>query len=163
MKKTTVIQKIKSALDKLYKEEPSLVEDKLCERCIDHRFAKYLEEEDFGNGYFVDCEYNKTHLESGVGPKKVSSINGNYIDIIITKRVGRGENDLVCFETKRWKNYYNRKKDRENLQILSGQKPASDGSYFDYDFGFYIIFGKTRGETKVEVYQRNFEIEKLNL
>lgn len=163
MEKAKVIQKIKNALNKLYQENPSLFENELCERCINHQFAKYLEQEGFGERYFVDCEYNKTHLESRAGPKKVSSINGNYIDIVVTKRTGRGEGDLACFETKRWNHYHGRNKDRENLTILSRQKPSSDGSYFNYDLGFYIIFGKTREKTKIEIYQRGLAVEKLSI
>ena len=161
MDKATLIQKIQHALNKLYQERPSLIINKLCERSINHQFAKYLEQEDFGRGYFIDCEYNKTHIESGVGSKKVSNINGNYIDIIITKRTGQGENDLVCFETKRWNNYHGRGKDREKLTILSGKKPSSDGSTFSYHYGVFIIFGKTREKTKAEIYQKDTYVESI--
>lgn len=93
--------KVNKALDELYEKDYFLIEKGLCERCLNHRFAIYLEKQNFGDGYFVDCEYNKSHLEEITSPKKVSNINGNYIDIIITKRDGNYLNDLVCFEVKR--------------------------------------------------------------
>ena len=91
------------------------------------------------------------------------SLNGNYIDIVITKRAGRGENDLVCFETKRWSKYHDRNKDRENLRILSGQKISADGSYFNYDFGAFVIFGRTRDKTKIEIYQKRMVTQKMSI
>ncbi|MFA6145889.1 MAG: hypothetical protein WC697_00975 [Patescibacteria group bacterium] len=147
MEKNEINHKIKKALDELYKENPSLFDKNLCERCINHRFATYLEQQNFGEGYFVDCEYNKSHLHENTSAKRVLNPNGNYIDIIITKRDGDYRNDFICFEVKRWDNYKNRKKDRENLEILTA------GVRFGYDYGFYIILGATREKTKIKIYQ----------
>lgn len=139
--------KINSALNELYNKDQFLFDRKLCERCINHRFALYLEMQNF-TGYIVDCEYNKSHINiDSNNQKRVSNPNGNYIDIIITKRDGNYQNDLICFEVKRWDNYKGRDKDRENLRILTG------GVRFEYDYGFYIIFGKNRDKTKVEIYK----------
>jgi len=151
MTKEKIEQKVNSALDELYSKDSFLFEQGLCERCINHKLAIHLEKQDIGKGYFVDCEYNKSHLNGRTDMKRVSNPNGNYIDIIVTKRNGDGNDDLVCFETKRWNNYNGRKKDRKNLQILTGGE-NSNGVRFGYKFGFYIIFGKTRGNTKIEVY-----------
>ena len=152
-----VKQKVKNALNNLYNEDPSLIEKGLCERCISFRFTVYLEKEGFGNDYFVDSEYNKTHTGD---TKKVNSLNGNYIDIIISKRTGRGEEDLVCFELKKWSNTA-RKKDRENLEYLTGRKITKNGDWFSYNYGFYVIFGETKEKTKIEIYQKDQEIEKI--
>ncbi len=154
MKLEEIKSKIKKSLDRLYKIDYFLLRENLCERCINHRFVKYLDEQDFGNNYFIDCEYNKSHLGENTEVKKVSNINGNYIDIIITKRDGNYQNDLVCFEIKKWNNYRNRKKDRDNLRILT------EGIRFGYDYGFYIIFGKTREKTEIEIYQEGNLIER---
>ena len=136
--------KVKSALDDLYNETnfDFLIEKGLCERCLNHRFAVSLEKQDFV-GYFIDCEYNR----SSVGLKAVSNNRGNYIDILITKRDHNPINDLACFETKKWNNYQNRKKDRENWQILT------DGINYNHKIGFYIIYGNTRGKVRVEIYR----------
>jgi len=141
-----VKNKVNAALDKLYSNDIFLFEEGLCEMCINHRFAMYLQEL-FG-GYFVDCEYNKSHQGETTGIKRVSNPRGNYIDIVIGKRNGIPADDLVCFETKWGHNYNNRKKDRDNLKILTGK----DGR-FDYDYGFYILFGKERKNIKIEAYE----------
>lgn len=147
-----VKQKVNKALDELHGKDAFLVEKGLCERCINHKFANHLEAQKFGEGYYIDCEYNKSHLNEQTGIKRVSNPNGNYIDIIITKRNGNWRDDLVCFETKRSNNYKNREKDRKNLEILTG------GEKFGYKIGFYVIFGATRDETKIEVYENGIKL-----
>jgi len=59
----------------------------------------------------------------------------------------------VCFEVKRWNNYNNRNKDRINLQILTGGSGHANKLGFGYDYGFYIIFGKTRDKIIIEIYK----------
>lgn len=165
MKLPILKRKIRNSIEKLYKKDIFLIDNKLCERCIVHRLAFYLEQEKFA-GYFVDVEYNKSHLieintlktHSNVinkmysVNKKVSSIHGNYIDIIITKRTGRPKDDLICFEVKRWDNYNRRGKDRENLEILTLQ------DRFAYKYGFYIILGKNKNSTKIEIYRKGRKV-----
>ena len=146
--------KINSAVDKLYRNDCFLFDGNLCERCINHRFAMYLEEQNFGKGYFVDCEYNKSYLDQGSSLKRVSNENGNYIDIIITKRDGNYSNDFLCFEIKKWNNFRNRDKDVKNLKILT------EGRRFAYDYGFHIIWGETKEKTKIEIYKGGQLIEK---
>lgn len=147
-------EKIRHALRVLYREDKYLFDKGLCERCILHRFAVNLERQNF-EGYHVDCEYNKSHLGEITTTKKVSNINGNYIDIIITKRDANPHNDLICFEVKKWNNYDKRNKDRENLKILTG------GIKFGYDYGFYVIFGITIDKTRIEIYKNGEFFESL--
>ena len=148
--------KIQNALNKFYKNDSFLIKKKLCERCLVHRVAIYLENERFP-GYFIDCEYNKSHLNKGSELKRVSNPNGNFIDIIITKRDGNYQNDLICFEIKRWDNYHERNKDRENLRILT------KGDRFGYGYGFYIILGKSKEKIKIEVYIKGNKIDEFKL
>lgn len=150
----TIKEKIRQALRTLYREDKYLFDKGLCERCILHRFAVNLERQNF-EGYHVDCEYNKSHLGETTGTKRVSNINGNYIEIIITKRSDNPDGDLICFEVKIWGKYANRNKDRQNLKILTG------GIKFDYDYGFYVIFGKTLDKTKIEIYENGRRIDTL--
>jgi hypothetical protein len=103
MKLDEIKGKVQNALNTFYKNDSFLIEKKLCERCLVHRVAVYLENEKFPD-YFIDCEYNKLHLNKSSEPKIVSNPNGNFIDIIITKRDGNYQNDLICFEIKRWDN-----------------------------------------------------------
>jgi len=148
--------KVKNALNAFYKNDYFLVEKKLCERCVVHRIAVYLENERFP-GYFIDCEYNKSHLNKSNERKIISNPNGNFIDIIITKRDGNYQNDLICFEIKRWDNYHERNKDRNNLKILT------KGDRFGYSCGFYIILGESKEKTKIEVYIKGKKIDEFTL
>jgi|AntAceMinimDraft_9_1070365.scaffolds.fasta_scaffold87638_2 hypothetical protein len=156
MKLDEIKGKVQNALNKFYKNDSFLVEKKLCERCLVHRVAVYLENEKFPD-YFIDCEYNKSHLNKSSKPKRVSNLNGNFIDIIITKRDDNHQNNLVCFEIKRWINYHKRDKDIENLEILTR------GNRFGYSFGFYIIFGKNKEKTKIETYIKGNKKEEFKL
>lgn len=146
MKLEIILEKINFALDELYAEAIFLFQKDLCERCINHRFAIHLETQGFP-GYHIDCEYNKSHAGGQTHLKKVSNSNGNYIDVIITKRDGNADDNLACFEIKKWNNYKGRVKDRENLKILTDQV------HFAHKFGFYIIYGETRAKTKIEIYE----------
>lgn len=149
--------KVISALRKFYDGPDNfLIKYDLCERCINHRFAIHLEKEKF-KGYYIDCEYNKAFLNGKVITKDVSNINGNYIDIIITKRDKNPNNDLACIEIKKQKNYQGRDKDRDNLRILTG------GQRYSHKYGFYIIFGKVKNKTLIEIYKGGQLIETLNL
>jgi len=99
MKLYEIKGKVQNALNMFYKNDSFLIEKKLCERCLVHRVAVHLENERFP-GYFIDCEYNKSHPSKISELKRVSNPNGNFIDIIITKRDGNYQNDLICFEIK---------------------------------------------------------------
>ena len=148
--------KVVNALKTFYKNDSFLIKNKLCERCLVHRLAVYLENERFP-GYFIDCEYNKMHRDEKSMLKIASNLNGNFIDIIISKRDDNRQNNLVCFEIKRWNNYHNRNKDRKNLNILT------IGKRFNYDYGFYIILGETKEKTKIEIYSKGNKTEEFKL
>ena len=156
MKIDEIKGKIRNALNTFYKNDSFLLENNLCERCLVHRIAVYLENERFP-GYFIDCEYNKSFFDKKSVPKIASNLNGNYIDIIITKRDDKRIHDLICFEIKRCDNYHKRNKDRENLEILT------KGNLFWYDYGFYIILGKSKEKTKIEVYIKGNKIDEFKL
>jgi len=143
--------KVNNALNLFYNKDAILIKDGLCERCLAHRFAVHLEEQNF-DGYFIDCEYNKRHLNRKITSKRVSNPNGNYIDIVITKRNGNSEDDIICFELKRHNNYRGRQKDRDNLSILT------NGHDFGYKFGFYIIFNPNKWKTTIELYSESAKV-----
>jgi hypothetical protein len=156
MKIDEIKGKIRNALNTFYKNDSFLLENNLCERCLVHRIAVYLENERFP-GYFIDCEYNKSFFDKKSVPKIASNLNGNYIDIIITKRDDNYIHDLICFEIKKYDNYHKRNKDRENLEILT------KGNLFWYDYGFYIILGKSKEKTKIKVYIKGNKIDEFKL
>ena len=69
-------QKIKNALDELYEKDDFLFKEDLHEMCINHRFAIYLEQEEFGGDYYVDCEYNRSHLGNETSQKNLTKKKG---------------------------------------------------------------------------------------
>ena len=144
--------KIKKCLKKVYDEDPSLIEKyDICERSIMHRFALYLQEE--FQDYWVDCEFNKQSYGGEISPKILSSLKGNYVDIIIHGRENKP--DFLCFEIKKSNNYYGRDNDREKLKILTSCKPES----FQYKYGFFIIFYKKFEKSKYEIFKKGNLIE----
>lgn len=153
-------KRIVKALDRLYREDECLFSRNngkgLAERCIVFRFAHYLQ-----NGfddYFVDCDFNSSFYgQEQLSGKTIRNSDGSttsrFIDIIIHKRdfnCGSGiANDLVCFEIKKWNNKKRNsvEKDKNNLRVLTSE--------YGYKYGFFIILGKTIGDTTIEVYGRN--------
>lgn len=141
---------VNSAIAEFYIRDQELVSRDLCERCMVHRLAVYLEK--IFKGYNVDCEFNKSFYGNMVGNKILSSLNGNYVDIIVHKRSNNIGENLLCFEVKKSKNTKDRDKDRENLRILT------DRSRFGYLLGFYIILGPTYEKTQIETYSQGYII-----
>lgn len=154
MDKQIILKKINLALNTLYDKDIYLINNNLCERCIAHRLAMYLEQENFGEDYYVDCEYNKAYSNIGeeLNSKMVNSKHGNYIDIVITKRDNNPENDLACFEIKR--NGDNHEHDIEKLKILTGRKLSIKNSRFNYLFGFFIVLSSKREDVSIKIFER---------
>ena len=105
---------IKKSLDELYVKDKSLIDRKVAERDIVHRFAHYFEnymQDTDVESYNVDCEYNR----NGYGIKQV---NGKYVypDFIVHKR-GNNEDNLLIIEFKTWWNP-NNDKDIEKIQWM---------------------------------------------
>lgn len=174
METESIKQKVEKALNNLYAKDLYLFEHDLCERCIQHKFANYLEQENFGDNFFVDCEYNRAYSENngGIRTKKITSDKGNAVDIVVTKRNDNPEDDLACFELKKWNSSDGERgfeSDRNKIRILIGQAPPSrknesgenkilkdkngDCYCFSYTYGFFIIFGKTREAVKMEFFK----------
>ena len=77
-------QLIKRSLDDLYQNDKYLIDHKVAERDITHRFAHYFENNMQGTDvaqYNVDCEYNRDGHES-------KRLDGSliYPDFILHKR-----------------------------------------------------------------------------
>ena len=155
MSEQELISIINNALKRLYKEDEGLIKKDLCERCLVHRLAFYLQVS-FPT-YFVDCEFNKSFYEDTVHKKILSNINGNYVDIIVQRRSNNYGENLLCLEIKKSSNKRDRDKDRENLTILT----ATDR--FVYLLGFYVILGKTYQDTKIELYHNGNFIREVNV
>lgn len=155
MMRKELIEIVKGSVRVLYTKDAYLFTNNLCERCLVHRFAVYLEQN--LSSYNVDCEFNKRIEGERTSNKYLSNINGNYVDIIVHKRSNRGGDNLICIEIKKSGNYSGRSKDRRNLEILT----SDDG--YQYQLGLYVILGKTRKKTKIEIYERGNRIENVYL
>lgn len=156
--------KIRHCLNELYKSDFILFErnngEGIGERCITFRFAMYLQNQ-FDNHY-VDVEYDNsmTYFLDNDGSVMYSRENkGKPIpdsrgferkripDIIIHKRDLIPANDYLCFELKKWNRLSsgNLEKDHNNLVNFTLS--------YKYDFGFHIMFGKEKEETKWTIFQ----------
>ena len=108
---------IEQSLDCLYANDKDLLERKVAERDITHRFA-------------VDCEYNR----DGYGIKQV---NGNYVypDFILHKR-GCNDNNILIIEFKTWWNSEN------NADIDKIKWMMNPQLRYGYKFGCSIVLNK---------------------
>lgn len=157
-------QKIRNCLSELYTKDTFLFErnngEGVGERCITFRFAMYLQGK-FHN-YYVDVEYDNSMTYSlgengsvrdrnenkGKPMRDSNGIEHNRIpDIIIHKRDLALSNDYLCFELKKWNRIKEEdvKKDYDVLKDLT--------SNYGHAFGFHIIFGKEKKETKWTIFQ----------
>lgn len=156
--------KIRHCLNELYKSDAILFErnngEGIGERCITFRFAMYLQNQFYY--HYVDVEYDNsiTYFLNDDGSVKESRENkGKPIpdsngtekkrtpDIIIHRRDLIPANDYLCFELKKWNrlSHVNLKKDHNNLVHFT--------LTYKYDFGFHIIFGKEKEETKWTIFR----------
>jgi hypothetical protein len=145
-----------TAIKQLYVIDKDLITRDLCERCLVHRLAFYLQL--LLPNFYVDCEFNKSFIGERTSSKNLSNtINGNYVDILVHKRSNNLGENLLCFEVKKKKNYSDRDKDRENLEILT----SSDR--FAYVLGFYVILGKAHEDTRLELYSNGQFVQEAQI
>ena len=124
---------IEQSLDCLYANDKDLLERKVAERDITHRFAHYFENNIAGTivaEYNVDCEDNR----DGYGIKQV---NGNYVypDFILHKR-GCNDNNILIIEFKTWWNSEN------NADIDKIKWMMNPQLRYGYKFGCSIVLNK---------------------
>ena len=87
---------------------------------------------------------------------------GRFIDIIVHKRE-LNNSDLICFELKKWNSSDSKdkngirpsEKDRNNLEKLT--------LHYGYEYGFYLIFGRAKKETKIEIFKNGKSIKRYSL
>ena len=146
----------------------------LHERCLHAKFAHHLQNHidqvcGTSEKWFVDCEYNSTWVprmdEDGnlvrdtdgliifdeSSRKELKNLNGvvpkdgMFVDIIVHRRL-KSETDFFCIELKKLASDkpYLRREDFNKLQQMTNG--------FGYKFGFYLVLGTDRKETKVTVF-----------
>lgn len=128
---------IQKSLDDLYANDKYLIEHRVAERDIVHRFAHYFENHMCGtviSEYNVDCEYNRNGYE-------IKQVNGSYIypDFIVHKR-GSNEDNLLVIEFKTW---WNPNNDADINKIKYLMHPLL---VFHYKYGCSITIGLNNAE-----------------
>jgi len=154
---------IKKAISELYEKDQYLFERNkrkgVCERALVFRFAHYLQNRI--RNFYVDCDFNSS-FEGHVFPngqivgkerhgKHIENPDGTvtkrFVDIIIHKRDFRTQNDLICFEIKKWNNtnIEEARKDRNNLRVLT--------TTYGYIYGFHIILHRNKQDCKWAIFR----------
>ena len=98
-------EKVIDSIKELYSEDYYIIDNDVSERSITHKLAIYLQNQ--FTEYDVDCEYNRNMRN----PKEITFIERNtrnrvFPDIIVHKR-GKISNNLIIFEIKKWKTFFN--------------------------------------------------------
>ena len=130
-------QLIKKSLDDLYRNDKYLIDHKVAERDITHKFAHYFEnymQDTEIKSYNVDCEYNR----NGYGIKQVNG-KSVYPDFILHKR-GSNEDNLLIIEFKTWWNPDN-DADIDKIRWMMSPKLI-----FQYKYGCSITINQYNAE-----------------
>ncbi|MFY9299892.1 MAG: hypothetical protein WAO91_01710 [Candidatus Nitrosotenuis sp.] len=153
---------VKYCLNQLYSTDAELFRrnngEGISERSIGFRFAHYLQNK-IKDDFFVDCDFNSSDRGNNdtAGkpiPDPEGGETGRFIDIIVHKRELGKENNLVCFEIKKWKERWDDRyrdaieKDRNNLHELT----LKEGRY-GYRYGFHILIRKDGAQSKWTIYE----------
>ncbi len=124
-------EKIKKAIDVLYKKDKFLIDNKVHEQAICTSLACYLK--GFFPEYDVDVEYNREGI--GENPKKNLENSKKKPDIIIHKR-GIDKNNIMVIEAKCHWNREKRGIDKNTLKQLKKK--------YKYQFAFFLEFEKEK-------------------
>jgi len=131
-----LVKLLKDAVDKMYKENPSLTDHKGIEQAMVFRIGNYLheclKETEFAE-YNLDCEYNKNLDQE---KSTVNYPNGIRPDLLIHKR-GTHNDNVLAVEFKGW---WNNNEDTD-IQKLKDLTDPRDG--YKYSLG---VFVKLKGE-----------------
>lgn len=137
---------VNRSLCQLYEDDQFLLQERIHERTITHKYAEYLqynlEEVIINSDLIVDCEYNrevhddeKTLPAPETTPEKELDEDTIFPDIIIHKR-GSSDRNILVIEVKKANNSNNRKSDRKRLQKLTTDR--EDGR-FGYEYGLFLV------------------------
>lgn len=117
---------VDEALNKLYYQDPELMECAVNERSIVFRFglylAKLLSDSSF-NDYHLDCEYNRNMGKT----KRTTNFPAGVIpDVLLHRRNSNDENILVL----EFKGYWNKSdRDNDHKKIIDFTNQADDNMY----------------------------------
>lgn len=153
---------VRKCLNDFYRNDGAILERNagrgVSERSIVFRFSHYLQKRI--PNYFVDCDFNASfegHFDSeGVAitadrpGKPILNEDGTetkrFVDIIVHKRDDNPQNNLICFEIKKWNNRNSQdfKKDEGNLRDLT--------SRYGYVYGFHLTIHKAKAKSRWTIF-----------
>ena len=157
---------ISVCLDTLYRKDELLFLINngrgISERGLVFRFAYYLQQEIDKNfpGYFVDCDFNSSAFTIKGGkpvrksgklipdPEKSNKKRKRFIDIIVHKRNYNNNDNLFCFEIKKWNSYNKKAKDKD----INNLKYLTSSPKYGYIYGFHLILGKHRQDSRCTIF-----------
>ncbi len=156
---------VRECLNRLYEVDGPIFErnegEGVSERSIVFRFAHYLQDDPRLSGFFVDCDFNSSFkgYEGPNGKFVYQDVHGKplidesgreklrFVDIIVHKRENSPQNDLICFEIKKWNNTHKKDfaKDHYNLIDLTRR--------YGYVCGFQITLHRNRWKSYWTIYE----------
>jgi hypothetical protein len=163
MNKKDFLPFLENALGELISKEDKIIERKLYEVCINHKFANYLNNEVKKSNNFnwleVDLEYDKNYDKK----KEIFTVKGKEPirpDILIHKRKDN-YNNMVAIECK--KNYMNKKDKTKLLKLLHDPFNYCLTCWLSYLPGEKHMLIKLFETNRIYIYYFNKNTKKLKL
>ncbi len=145
MTEETVKTKLDNALVSFFEKDRALLQSGVREDSVAHRLAMHIGTQ--FDGFDVDAEYDKMHIDGIPYPKKYILPDGREVhaipDIIVHRR--RSMENRVAIEIKKITNPRGRKKDFVKLEAYKSQ--------LGYQFAVFLEIGLTENKP---VYQIQF-------
>ena len=134
------------ALEKVYKNDFSLIEKQAHERTIVARFFVYFcEAIQHSNFSYFNCDFEYNRNLSA--PKRTdNSQNGTYPDVILHQR-GTNENNICAIEFKTWWNNDTESDAMKLKELTSPNQP------YKYKIGYSIVFGKKQDGVEIKCFK----------
>lgn len=147
MENEKIKAKVRLAVDKFRQKDKALIQVDANERSISHKIAQYLQEQFEGDGWHVDCEYNRygggdkkdailfeelgawLHTEVPITDEDATSI---YPDIIVHRR--QTSHNLLVVEVKKSTTTSRSKLDIQKLEALTTKRYK-----YKYQLGLHLI------------------------
>ncbi len=141
-----VIEKVQSALDRLFERDGDLLRHDVNERTITHKLAQYLENE--FPGWDVDCEYNRNHNQTKrlmmiAHPPAADNTDGVSVfpDIIVHHRMS--DKNFLVIEVKKSTNREQPDFDLAKLQAFIEE--------LGYENALFLLLQTGKQELKAEL------------
>jgi len=166
--------KITSSIERLFNDDAELFDVGANEKAMTHMLGVYLLEKFSGDGWNVDCEYNRSgsnaRCENTRCDSKITahSKSGIYPDIICHKRTREGrDNNLFVIEVKKVEDM--EENDFVKLKDLTNPSFVENAKIYAYKLGLFLKFDcpNRRLEKALlfidgDFYKENGEVKEIN-